>query len=394
MGELTGWKEMSLGDVARWLSGGTPRTSEPEYWGGNIPWIGSGSLKDFRIESSERMLTSLGAANGSRLVGPGTVIFVVRGMSLKTEFRVGITQREVAFGQDCKALVAKSVVSPIYLAYAIKSQTQYILGLVDEAGHGTGRLNTDQMQEILISIPPLPEQQAIAEVLGALDDKIAANRKLAETAEELAVALVGSRGGARVPLGSVVRHAKLSVDPTTLDVVRVRHYSLPAFDANGAPEEVEPIAIKSSKYLVENPSVLISKLNPRFPRVWNISDGHGPDALASTEFLVLEPETSTTSVLWSILRQPDFSTALQGKVAGTSGSHQRVRPADLLDTDVIDPGALPGEVADSVTALCLAAASARAENQTLATTRDTLLPALMSGRIRVKDVEREVATLF
>ena len=92
------WDVKTLGKAADWFSGGTPRTSEAAYWGGDIPWIGSGSLTEFRIRKSDRTLTPLGAANGTRLVGPGTVIFVVRGMSLKSEFRMGITHRQVAFG--------------------------------------------------------------------------------------------------------------------------------------------------------------------------------------------------------------------------------------------------------------------------------------------------------
>lgn len=178
-----------LRDCGRWLSGGTPSTEEPSFWDGDIPWITASSLTTFHLEDSERKLTELGLQNGSRLVPRGTILFVVRGMSLKSEFRMGITMRPCAFGQDCKAILPSSGFDPLFLAYAIKAKTGDILELVDEAGHGTGRLQTDLLSQLPIPAPPLAEQQRIAEILGSLDDKIELNRRMNRTLEELARAV-------------------------------------------------------------------------------------------------------------------------------------------------------------------------------------------------------------
>jgi type I restriction enzyme, S subunit len=150
------WDTRRLGDCAAWYSGGTPHRGTPDYWGGSIPWISAKSLHAFFIEDSEDRITELGALNGTRMVPENTVLFVVRGMSLKTEFRIGITKRPVAFNQDLKALVASNGVDPKFLVYAIKARTAEILALVGEAGHGTGVLSTDLVQGIEIGIPPLP----------------------------------------------------------------------------------------------------------------------------------------------------------------------------------------------------------------------------------------------
>lgn len=101
-----GWEVTTLGASAIWLSGGTPNTKVPEFWDGDIPWITSGSLKSFLIDSSQRRLTSIGVSNGSKLVERDTTLIVVRGMSLASEFRHGIADVPLAFGQDCKALVS------------------------------------------------------------------------------------------------------------------------------------------------------------------------------------------------------------------------------------------------------------------------------------------------
>ncbi len=161
----------------------------------------------FHISRSDRRVTDLGARSGTRLVEAGTTIFVVRGMSLKKEFRIGVARRTVAFGQDCKALVPRPGIDGLYLGYAILAQTDRILGMVDEAGHGTGRLATDLLQALTIRVPLEAEQRAIAEVLGALDDKIIANETARRAAREEGMALFDrarSRGFAPCPSRTAV----------------------------------------------------------------------------------------------------------------------------------------------------------------------------------------------
>lgn len=154
-----GWRTVLLADAAEWYSGGTPKTSEPRYWGGDIPWISALSLKSPWIDDSDRKLTAMGAANGTRIVSSGVVMFVVRGSSLKNEFRIGVTQREVAFGQDCKALVPVAGVSSDILFHAIRARTDEILGMVDETSIGAGRLATELLQNLLIKLPMHSEDE-------------------------------------------------------------------------------------------------------------------------------------------------------------------------------------------------------------------------------------------
>lgn len=187
-----GWTTRTFGQCGTWLSGGTPSTDNPAFWGGDIPWISASSLTNFLIRDSERRVTVLGASNGTRLVPPGTLLFVVRGMSLKSEFRLGISQRTVAFGQDSKAVIPADDIDGLYLAYAVKSMTSAILGMVDEASHGTGRLQTEPLQRLTVAIPPLREQKAIARLLGALDNKIDLNQQTNETLKAMAQALFKS----------------------------------------------------------------------------------------------------------------------------------------------------------------------------------------------------------
>jgi type I restriction enzyme S subunit len=235
---------------------------------------------------------------------------------------------------------------------------------------------------VQVHVPSRDEQRAIAEVLRALDDKIAANTRIAATAEGLALG-IASRWPSTVPVEEIALLARRTVKPEAVESPRVAHYSLPAYDAHHAPEVEPPSSIQSSKFAVERPSVLISKLNPRFPRVWNLPSLRPEPALASTEFVVLEPRFSSTSVLWSLLAQPRLGSALEELVSGTSSSHQRVKPADILAVMVADPRAVPESEQVQVESLVLRAEAARAENRTMSSTRDALLPALMSGTLSV-----------
>ncbi|CRK61202.1 Type I restriction-modification system, specificity subunit S [Alloactinosynnema sp. L-07] len=231
-------------------------------------------------------------------------------------------------------------------------------------------------------------QRAIAEVLGALDDKIVANDRLISAAEVSMITLAESTTRV-VALGDIAAQSTASLKPEVFPSI-VAHFSLPAFDDNGLPEVIDGALIKSNKFRLSRPCVLLSKLNPRIPRVWDVVDVNHVMSLASTEFVVLEPRNFSTSVLWALLRQSSFEVTLQGLVAGTSGSHQRVRPAEMLRIQVGDPASLGGRARSIVTHLGAVCHQHRLESARLAAARDELLPLLMSGKVRVRDAERLV----
>ncbi len=158
------WNERPLPDCGVLLTGGTPSRSEPSLWGGQLPWISAKSLKQFDVVDSDERLSDAGA-NASTVVPPGSVLFVVRGMSLAKEFRVGVSRTTVAFNQDLRALVPAKGVDGRYLARFLKASSQKILSLVDEASHGTKRLTSDRFENINVPVPPLPIQRRIAEIL-------------------------------------------------------------------------------------------------------------------------------------------------------------------------------------------------------------------------------------
>ncbi len=271
----------------------------------------------------------------------------------------------------------------------------YSLGLEESrrwiVRHAVGatmlNLNTEILGRAPISVPGVHEQRAIAEVLGALDDKIAANDRVIEVADELRSSLVAT-SPSTVAVEQIAHQCARSLTPDDFAAI-VDHYSLPAFDAGARPDRADRDSIKSNKLAVDGPSVLMSKLNPRIPRVWEVPTPSAT-AVTSTEFVVLAPDGVSTSELWAALRAPAATAALASQVAGTSGSHQRVKPADILALEVADPRVLERGVRALIDALGADVESRRTESQRLATTRNELLPLLMSGKVRVRDAEKRV----
>jgi type I restriction enzyme S subunit len=178
-----------------------------------LPWISAKSLKTFYVRDSEERLTEAGASR-STCVPPGTVLFVVRGMSLAREFRVGVTTAPVAFNQDLRALVPAAGVDGTYLARFLQASAREILGLVDEASHGTKRLTSGRFENINVPLPPLVEQRRIAAILDQADalrtKRRAALAQLDALAESIFIEMFGDpatnpKGWPNVSLGSLVQ---------------------------------------------------------------------------------------------------------------------------------------------------------------------------------------------
>ncbi|WP_255556459.1 DUF559 domain-containing protein [Methylococcus sp. Mc7] len=183
------WRDSTLGEVTDFLSGGTPSKSRADYWNGSIPWVSAKDMKQFRLEDSEDHVTEAGASNGTRLAPAGSVLLLVRGMTLLNDLPICVINKPMTFNQDVKALRLNTHVTDDFLPYLLLGNKDRLLSRVDLAGHGTGRLNSDELKALEIGLPPKPEQRAIAHILGTLDDKIELNRRRNQTLEAMARAL-------------------------------------------------------------------------------------------------------------------------------------------------------------------------------------------------------------
>ena len=164
-----GWEITTLGSLGRTSSGGTPPTSDARFWGGDIPWISAKDMKTTRLHDSIDHVTPLALGNGTRLVQPGAILMVVRGMSLAHSFPVAIVEKSVAFNQDLKALVPHPAVDGEFILRWLEANESRILFLATEATHGTKRIPTGDLLATQIPLPPNDEQRVIAEAFSDVD---------------------------------------------------------------------------------------------------------------------------------------------------------------------------------------------------------------------------------
>ena len=289
------------------------------------------------------------------------------------------------------------------------------------------------LRTIEIPIPPLSEQRAIAHILGTLDDKIELNRRMNETLEEMARALfkswfvdfdpVRAKMEGRDPglpkhladlfpnrlvaselglipegwevgcFGDIVDQIRDNENPLASPDTVFHHFSIPAFDKNQWPQIERGEDIKSQKSRVPPGVILLSKLNPEVERVWFVDVASDERAICSTEFLVLQArQPFQRSYVYCLARAPFFRQQIESLVTGTSKSHQRAPAGAVLDLEAIIPSIPVIRAFDQQASVLLdRTVGYRRETITLAAQRDALLPKLVSGELRVTDVERYIS---
>ncbi len=135
-----------------------------------------------------------------------------------------------------------------------------------------------------------------------------------------------------VELSSVCSIVKGGLDPQKYPATTYAHYSLPAFDA-GAGRVIEiGESIHSQKTPIPGDVVLVSKLNPRIPRVWRVAGSQSYARICSTEFVALKPDYSKLDAgyLEYGLRAALQGGAIKGNTAAATRSRERAKPADFL----------------------------------------------------------------
>ena len=262
-------------------------------------------------------------------------------------------------------------------------------------------INLKQIGQIEIDLPERKLQDKIVSILSAIDFKIEKNNQINENLEQQARAIFQAWFIDYEPFGGVApsawhpstlgQIAELKTDswsPAKNPDVMVEHYSIPAFDEQHYPVFEIAAGIKSNKYILNSNSVMISKLNPDTKRIWRplCLSAH---SVCSTEFIVYEAKKQEQrDYIYSILDSTPFLNYLFSHKTGSTNSRQRATPKSTLDFTLCLPSdSIIEDFCQIVTPMYDLIASNIVENQSLAKTRDSLLPRLMSGEIDVSTVQ-------
>lgn len=185
-------QHVELREAITLVSGNTPSTQNDSYWGVGTPWVSAKDMAGYWIDETQDQLTATGAEQAARIVPSGTALILTRGMTLHRRVPICRVKRPSAFNQDVKAVLPNDGVSPRFVPYLLTGNHERIHALVDSAGHGTGRLNTPELLSLRVWIPCLDEQEAIGKFGEAIDCRIDLLHQTHNTLEAIAQALFKS----------------------------------------------------------------------------------------------------------------------------------------------------------------------------------------------------------
>lgn len=170
-------EELIRNEKIKMEGGGTPSKSNASYWMGTIPWVSPKDMKSWYISDAQEHISDIALQGSSaKLIPTGSILTVVRGMILIHTFPVAVTQAEVTINQDMKALEPNDDFVPEYLGYILRARSPEILQKVEIAGHGTRRLKTETLNQVVIPFLDKNHQRRIVEYLNNIQSEI--NRML------------------------------------------------------------------------------------------------------------------------------------------------------------------------------------------------------------------------
>lgn len=246
------------------------------------------------------------------------------------------------------------------------------------------------LQNLLIPLPPLPEQKAIAAVLSSLDDKIDLLHRQNKTLEQMAETLFrqwfvveADEGWEVVKIGDFVKTNINSVNKNyphqiikyldTGSLIKGKIEILQEFNFNEAPSR--------AKRLVQHNDVLISTVRPN-QKHYGIVKNPIDNLVVSTGFCVITCENIDPHFIYILLTTSDMTEYLHSIAEGSTSTYPSLKPKDI---EVIEFQLPPDALLLEFSQYCKNAWDKIDKNQTQIRTlekmRDTLLPKLMSGEV-------------
>jgi type I restriction enzyme, S subunit len=169
------WKIRKIGSVAQVFNGSTPSRLRHDYWGkGGIPWLASGKVNDYEIESPSEFITERAYRESSlRLLPPGSVVVGMIGEG-KTRGMAGILRIPATINQNLAGIVPGDEIDGKFLQLVL----DYNYVSLRSGGRGSNQdaLNTKLVAEFQVVVPNLKEQHAIVRLVTSIERRINAER--------------------------------------------------------------------------------------------------------------------------------------------------------------------------------------------------------------------------
>lgn len=396
------WKEVRLGDVCtRVCSGGTPKSTNLSYYGGEIPWLNTKEIDFNRIYSTEKTITDSGLNNSSaKWIVPNTVTVAMYGA---TAGKSCIVKVPMTTNQACCNLTINDEVADYeFVYYTLKNDYTTLASLAN--GGAQQNLNAQIIKDYVLKMPSLADQRRIASILSSLDRKIELNNKINADLEEMAQAIFKNwfvdfepfKDGKFVDseLGMIPEGWKVG---TLKDLLYLRKDSIKAANKGNLPYlPIDTIPMhclvatdfksndeaKSSLQTFEQNDIVVGAMRVYFHRVI-LAPCKG---ITRTTCFVLSVKNEN-ALAYSLMQcNQDEAISFAEKTSKGSTMPYAVWDGGYGEYKVVIP---PSEVMKSFNDLLSNFFSKMnkntIENSRLSLLRDTLLPRLMSGELEVPE---------
>ena len=327
----TSYPMVNLGDEQFFsvCSGGTPNSTNPEYWNGNINWITLADLptSDFisEIVSTERTITEAGLNNSNARLLPANTVVV---SSRATIGRIGIARTKLATNQGFKNIIIKdtSKVLPEYLAYILTTKRDEMIRMA--SGATFKEISKENFCKIQVPIPPLEIQKKLVAEIEGYRQIISGAQAIASS--YLPKIVLRTEGYKTIDEIAMIKPSKDEVKELPGDTVVsfVPMVDINTFDAAFTPKENRKLSevLSGFTYFKDN-DILLAKITPCFENgkaaiARNLTNGIG---FGSTEYIVIRANTSLVYPEWIFyhINTPEFIDGGKSFMTGTAGQ-QRV----------------------------------------------------------------------
>jgi type I restriction enzyme S subunit len=382
---MSEWIEYELGTIIDLIGGGTPKTNVTEYWGGNINWL---SVVDFNngkkyVFDTEKKITESGLKNSStKLLNKNDIIISARG----TVGAIAMLGKEMTFNQSCYGVRGKEkYLDQDYLYYLLKDSVNNLL----QISHGGvfDTITKETFNNIKILLPLIPEQKAISNVLNGLDNKIELFNLQIVIIEKMMATLFrhwfeenANDNWKKKSLSSIATFLnglacqkfppKNEIDK--LPVLKIKELS------NGISESSDWASTDvKDEYIVHNGDVIFAWSASLMVKIWN-----GGDCILNQHlFKVSSNEYPKWFYYMWCKHHLDEFLAIAESHATTMG---HIKRGDLDEAKVLIPSDEELEaMSEQMEPLIDKIIANNKQITSLTKLRDTLLPKLMSGEIRV-----------
>ena len=381
------WKEYKIGDICSHVcSGGTPSSKHAEYYDGDIPWLNTKEINFNRIYNTEKCITEEGLNNSSaKWIAENSVIVAMYGA---TAGKTAIAKIPVTTNQACCNLTIDSTMADYrFVYYFLRYKFVELASLAN--GGAQQNLNAQIIKDFDIVLPSLKKQTQISDLLSSFDDKIEVNRRINDNLEQQAQALFKSWFVDFEPFrDQPFVESELGMIPEGWRVIELEETctirygkglgkkdltqdGFPVFGGNG-------IIGFYTHFLYELPQILVSCRGAASGKIIESL----PKSYVTSNSLVLELKDRSyyNYIKLLLLNNPLYDYA-------TGSAQPQITIDNIKGIKIILPlKEVINKVNHTLENIGSIQRNNNEESRRLASLRDTLLPRLMSGEIKVGDV--------